>query len=221
MLTRYIAVALGTLYASMLCGALARGQDYDKAASEASKGMKPLVVFIGVDARPIAPAIVCRVQKLPGYNGPAIVVSVPGGDWLLWRATLPATATDAEILSAISLPAGATDAMDELNAQRVRRGLFPFLRDHGLTLAAARAAKHRADHGISGHVPGQMGDFAFLPAGTHADCAGCAAWEPWLVTTTGETFGACASDSTEHRFAGAAWVMGSNGVRYSHVFYRR
>lgn len=95
--------------------------------------------------------------------------------------------------------------------------MFPFIRDRLLTLAAARAARHRADRGMEGHTEN---DFAFLD-GAHADSAGCGAWQVGIVTTDGCTFGTCCMDSREHRYGGAAWVMGSDGRRYMHLFVRR
>ena len=57
-------------------------------------------------------------------------------------------------------PQIATDAIDEVNATRAKRGLKPFVRDEGLTQAAMGAAAYRAKHLISGHT---SNDFKFLP----------------------------------------------------------
>lgn len=74
---------------------------YGIASQTAAAVAKPLVTFIGVKSRPVAGAIVCQTVALDGYDPPCIVVSVPARDWLDWRATLPATATDADIAAAI------------------------------------------------------------------------------------------------------------------------
>lgn len=107
----------------------------------------------------------------------------------------------------------AEDALAEVNAARAARGLPPFVRDPGLTAAALAAADYRATYRISGHAPGGMGDFGFLPPGTSADSAGCGALEPswgWGTCCTYENY----------QFAGAAMTWGADGRRYMHLFVR-
>ena len=109
-----------------------------------------------------------------------------------------------------SLTTGSDDALDEVNAYRAKRGLAPFLHDPQLTQAALTAAKTRASHLWAGHL---QSDFACLPPGAHADSAGCGALEDsWGWGTC------CADDNYSH--AGAAWVRGSDGKRYMHLFVR-
>lgn len=105
---------------------------------------------------------------------------------------------------------GKGDALDELNAQRAARGLRPYVRDEGLSKAAIDAATHRAANRISGHTPN---DFAFLPRGSHAPAAGCAAWPQ------GMGFGSCCCYD-DYTYAGAAYAIGSDGLRYMHLFVR-
>lgn len=103
------------------------------------------------------------------------------------------------------------DALDEVNALRKSSGLPPFIKDGGLTKAALEAARRRASRLLAGHLP--EGDFRCLPDGVHAEAAGCAAWEPsW-------GWGSCCSHDN-YKYAGAAWVMGSDGRRYMHLFCR-
>ena len=104
----------------------------------------------------------------------------------------------------------ATDALDELNAQRAARGLRPYLRDPNLTLGAINVAKFRAERLIAGH---SVNDFLGLPVGTTAVAAGCAAWP------VGLGFGACGVYD-RYTFCGAASVMGRDGKLYHHAFYR-
>lgn len=104
----------------------------------------------------------------------------------------------------------ATDALDELNAQRAARGLRPYLRDHNLTLGAMNVAKFRAERRMQGHT---KSDFSGLPLGTTAAAAGCAAWPPSLG------WGSCCTYEN-HRFAGAAWAMGADGLRYMQLFVK-
>jgi hypothetical protein len=79
-----------------------------------------------------------------------------------------------------------------------------------LNKAALEAARRRAAGLIQGHLPS---DFACLPEGGQATAAGCAAWEPSLG------WGACCTYDN-YTYAGAAWVLGSDGRRYMHLFVR-
>jgi|GEM_PF-1720487 len=102
------------------------------------------------------------------------------------------------------------DALAEVNSARARRGLRPFQHDPLLTIAAQACAERRAASRISGHLPS---DFAYLPSGASARAAGCGALNSswgWATCCTYENY----------TYAGAAWVMGSDGRRYMHLFVR-
>lgn len=106
------------------------------------------------------------------------------------------------------------NALAEVNARRAARGLKAFVADEGLRQAALACAKIRAASLIDGHLGGPSGDFAYLPAGTTASAAGCGALEDsW-------GWGTCCMDE-DYTYAGAAWVRGSNGKRYMHLFVRK
>lgn len=106
--------------------------------------------------------------------------------------------------------ASVDDALQEVNSERAKRGLKPFLPDPLLNQAARTCAKIRATKHIEAHL---SNDFAHLPAGASATAAGCGALEPsWGWGTC------CAYDS--YTYAGAAWVMGTDGKRYMHLFVR-
>ena len=105
---------------------------------------------------------------------------------------------------------GADDALNEVNAERARRGLRPYQPDPLLNQAAQSCARIRAANFIRGHLPN---DFAHLPPGASASAAGCGALEPsW-------GWGTCCTDGN-YTYAGAAWVMGTDGRRYMHLFVR-
>src|SRR5437588_3519132 len=87
-------------------------------------------------------------------------------------------------------------ALDEVNATRAARGLPPFQYDEGLSRAAQACSQFRADHLIQGHT---SSDFAFVPAGSYASAAGCAAWDPSMG------WGACCTYE-QHAYAGAAYA---------------
>ena len=102
------------------------------------------------------------------------------------------------------------DALAEVNAARVKRGLRPFLPDPLLEQAARTCAKIRSANRIAGHL---SNDFAHLPSGASATSAGCGALEPswgWGTCCTYENY----------TYAGAAWMMGADGRRYMHLFVR-
>jgi len=113
-------------------------------------------------------------------------------------------------LALTSVAYGATDALDEVNATRAQRGLKPFIRDDGLSVAAAGAADVRAASLWKGHT---ANDFAFVPAGTTATSSGCAAWtDDW-------GWGSCCTYES-WTYAGAAWTRGADGKRYMHLYVR-
>ena len=102
------------------------------------------------------------------------------------------------------------DALDEVNAVRVARGLRPFVKDADLTAGAIHVADFRAQRLMAGHT---SNDFGGLPAGTSARASGCAAWPADLG------WGACCTyENWTH--AGAAWSLGSDGRRYMHLFVK-
>ena len=103
-----------------------------------------------------------------------------------------------------------SDALDEVNAKRAARGLRPYVRDEGLTQAARACAAFRAGHRLFGHT---SNDFSFVPPGTAASSAGCAAYPAsygWMSCCVYENY----------TYGGAAWVMGPDGQRYMHLFVR-
>jgi hypothetical protein len=133
-------------------------------------------------------------------------------------AESPSVRVAAESAAPVSLPsandapaeASENDALAEVNMARTRRGLPPYLRDEGLTVAAEHAAAFRAAKLIAGHT---ANDFAYLPHGAQATAAGCAAWTPdwgWGSCCTYEAW----------TYAGAAWCMGRDGRRYMHLYVR-
>ncbi len=102
------------------------------------------------------------------------------------------------------------DALHEVNAERAKRGLRPFLPEPSLNQAARTCAKLRATSLIESHLPN---DFAHLPSGAVATAAGCGALEPsW-------GWGTCCTYD-RYTYAGAAWVSGADGKRYMHLFVR-
>lgn len=110
-------------------------------------------------------------------------------------------------------PQGASESLDalpEVNAERAKRGLPAFQNDPLLNQAALKAARLRAASFIHGHL---ASDFDCLPQGGHATAAGCGALEPsW-------GWGSCCTYDN-YTYAGAAWVLGSDGRRYMHLFVR-
>src|SRR5207253_2171809 len=115
-----------------------------------------------------------------------------------------------ESVSRYAPSASEGDGLDEVNALRAARGLPPFVRDEGLAQAAQACAAFRAANGLFGHT---ANDFAFVPAGTFARSAGCAAYpagDGWLSC--------CVYD--HYTYGGAAWVTGRDGRRFMHLFVR-
>lgn len=110
-------------------------------------------------------------------------------------------------------PAAVTDPLAQVNARRAAAGLRLYVHDPALTTAARSAATYRARFRIRGHVETGLGDFQFLPAGASATAAGCAAWPP------ADGFAACAMYDS-YTYAGAATVIGDDGLAYHHLFVR-
>lgn len=105
---------------------------------------------------------------------------------------------------------GQNEALSEVNAKRAMRGLRPYIFDAGLTQAAQSCASFRASRHMFGHTGN---DFQFLPSGSHASSAGCAAYPA--------SYGWMSCDVYDnYTYAGAAWAMGADGKRYMHIFVR-
>lgn len=100
--------------------------------------------------------------------------------------------------------------LDEVNAARAARGIPPFVLDENLARGATACAIYRAQNRIDGHSPN---DFGYLPPGTHARAAGCAAWP------VGMGWGSCCTYDN-YQFAGAGFCIGPDGRRYMHLFVR-
>ena len=111
--------------------------------------------------------------------------------------------------SLIEVP-GAHDAMDELNSQRARRGLRPFIKDPGLTLAAEKAVAYRAANHVRLHT---RNDFSFVPQGSRASVAGAG-------YGTSNQFLTCFCDSSNYQYAGAAYAYDDSGNRLMHLYAR-
>lgn len=160
----------------------------------------------------VQPAPVPVAQPAPV---PTVVQPAPTPEVVQTAAVqaAPVPAVQPAVQVAVATVNGSDDALDEVNARRASRGLRPFVKDPGLTQAAATCAKIRAASFIDGHLSGGMSDFSHLPAGVSASAAGCGALEPsW-------GWGTCCMDDN-YTYAGAAWVMGANGKRYMHLFVR-
>ena len=186
---------------------------YPEAYAASMRDRLPLLVYVGQPAREMAGARAISVKTYPDAAAPCVVVGVVR-DGEMYRKDVASTPATQEIKSAIvalsAPPATWGDALDEVNATRAARGLRPFVRDDGLTSAAAGCAEFRAARLMAGHT---SNDFAAVPAGAYATSAGCAAWEP------GMGWGACCTYEN-YTYAGAAYAMGRDGRRYMHLFVR-
>ncbi|MBL8824372.1 MAG: hypothetical protein JNJ77_17425 [Planctomycetia bacterium] len=144
-------------------------------------------------------------RYVSGWNQPqAVSVSQPS------PAPVVSTPMPEEKSSSATKVNGSDDALAEVNAERAKRGLQPLIHDPLLTQGALACAKARAASQIHGHL---SSDFDYLPSGAQATAAGCGALEPsWGWGTC------CTYDN--YTYGGAAWVMGSDGRRYMHLFVR-
>lgn len=100
------------------------------------------------------------------------------------------------------------ECLDEVNAMRADNHLTPFEYDSALGAAAMNIALERANAHEAGHT---KNDFSGLPEGAHADAAGCAAWPP------GTGWGSCCSKEN-WKYAGAAYCISDDGMRYMQLF---
>ena len=96
------------------------------------------------------------------------LVGFCGFNLFVWWGLASTRPEHAAIIMALQTPMTAI-------AMWAARGLRPFIRDEGLTQAARACAAFRARSLLFGHTGN---DFAFVPAGTSASSAGCAASLP-------------------------------------------
>jgi hypothetical protein len=184
---------------------------YPAAYAASLRDRLPLVVFVGQPAREVPGARSVAVATFPEAAAPSVVVGIERGGEMA-REDLGGSPAAPDIQAAVAKLSnpGSAEALDEVNAARAARGLPPYIRDAGLTAAAAGCAEFRAARLIAGHT---ANDFAALPAGAMATSAGCAAWEP------GMGWGSCCTYD-RYTYAGAAYAMGRDGKRYMHLFVR-
>jgi len=195
----FVAIVLSQLTATV--------HSYADGQHRAIERSQPHIVFIGTKGRGVEGCVASHAKTLEGYEGPCIVVATPSNGSLWFAAQLPAHASDADLLAAAGI--GVNDALAEVNAVRAKRGLPPYIRDEGLTIAAQKCADIRAARHIAGHID----DFAMLPPGVSASATGCGALTPdwgWGTCCTTENW----------TYAGAACVIGNDGKRYMHLFCR-
>lgn len=195
------------LLAIVLSQPAATVHSYSDGQHRAIQQRQPHIVFIGTTARGVEGCVSSHAKALEGYEGPCIVVATLSEGSLWFAAQLPSHASDVDIRVAAGLDVN--DALAEVNAVRVKRGLRPYIHDAGLTIAAQKCAKIRADRRIAGHID----DFAMLPPGVSASATGCGALTPdwgWGTCCTTENW----------TYAGAACVIGNDGKRYMHLFCR-
>jgi hypothetical protein len=149
----------------------------------------------------------------PVYQPPTTVPSAyttDGGYVSYYTPSVPTESSTYATPVADTTGSSAFDGLDEVNAKRAARGLAPFIRDEALTQAARSCAAYRASYRLFGHT---SNDFAFVPAGSSASSAGCAAYPAsygWMSCCTYDGY----------TYAGAAWVMGPDGQRYMQLFVR-
>jgi hypothetical protein len=162
-------------------------------------------------ARPVYPPSY-PLSYQPVYQSPAVTAAAVVTTGAIVTSPTPAATPAAGHVSGYTPASGSDvgDGLDEVNAKRATRGLRPFVRDEGLAQAARGCAQFRATYGLFGHT---SNDFSFVPAGTVASSAGCAAYPAsygWMSC--------CVYDN--YTYGGAAWVTGHDGRRYMHLFVR-
>jgi hypothetical protein len=171
-----------------------------------SSTVTPTVVMpVGGTVTTASPEVTYPATHVSGY-----APSVDAAGFPVAGLTAPATGFGSPVAGFNSPGAPAGDGLDEVNAKRAARGLRPYIRDEGLTQAAFACAQHRAARRLFGH---SSNDFAFVPAGTSARSAGCAAYPAshgWMSCCTYDNY----------TYAGAAWVTGGDGKRYMHLYVR-
>lgn len=159
-----------------------------------------------------AAILILGIWRLPSAEGRGLKVQAQacaGGSCSTAQSFAVAQVTAAQATPAA--PSGqAVDALHEVNAERAKRGLRPFIHDPHLTAGAVNVAHFRATHLIRGHT---ANDFGGLPAGATAKAAGCGA----LESSWG--WGSCCTFDS-YTYAGAAVITGRDNRRYMQIFVR-
>ena len=162
-------------------------------ARAVEKGM-PLVVFIRMEKRPVVGAVTCRVDHLSGYDsGPSVVIGVPDKKLgMVWRATLAADATDAEIRKEVGpAPLPFFKTLREKREQRIAdddiKRQLPFLSDMEPYTTAKRVQfSFRRWSGFISSVPRDQVDEKWRTAG---GLVGVHGWTNQLYRSASSTVG--------------------------------
>jgi hypothetical protein len=94
----------GILGVALSASGVVASTDYDKAYWVAVKAGKPLVVYVGQEAKPVDGAIVCRAEKCCGETSACVIIGQPSGDDVVRVATLKGSPEAAEIRQALTPP---------------------------------------------------------------------------------------------------------------------
>lgn len=106
---------------------LPKAKTYADYRAEAIAAGLPIVIFVRCESRPVAGAVVCRVDHLDGYDsGPNIVIGVPDAKvGMRYKTTLPADATDTQIRREIGVTQSRLPFFKALRDRRIADAEIP------------------------------------------------------------------------------------------------
>ena len=88
----------------------AKAADYPEGYRKATADVQPLVVFVGLPARPVVGAVVAQADTFAGVTAPAVVIGYPVADRLMISVTLQGAPTGEQVQLAADTAAKKIDA---------------------------------------------------------------------------------------------------------------
>lgn len=164
--------------------------------------------------QPTTPAAASVVQTHPFFWNVGDMVNRPTGPAAVQFYADSETTVKEKKNKTVVKTRATSSAFENVNRQRMSRGLRPFVFSEGLTRAAEKVAAIKAANCLSGHLSGPMSDFAMLEPGVQCAATGA---DGSKISANDPNWYTCCMDEP-YVYAGAGSAIGPDGNKYMSLF---